>query len=88
MPINRGNGFRKEIPDLNFMSWLKALAHIIAAYKDADASYFSFLAAMSFVSNVRMMAPVKDGHISVPKSLQQSKGQIDLSELSIEDLDY
>lgn len=43
------------------MSWLKALAHIISEYKDSDASYFCFLTVMSFISNVKLLAPVKDG---------------------------
>lgn len=49
------------MPELNFISWLKALAHIVSEYKDPDASYFAFLSVMSFISNVKLLAPVKDG---------------------------
>mmetsp|Transcript_36541 Transcript_36541/g.44619 ORF Transcript_36541/g.44619 Transcript_36541/m.44619 type:complete len:131 (+) Transcript_36541:308-700(+) len=87
VPFNRGNGFNKAIPELNFMSWLKSLAHIVSEYKDADASYFALLSAMSFVSNVKLLAPVQAGHTTVSKNLQK-KGHIDLSELTLYDMDY
>ena len=87
VPINRGHGFNKPIPELNFMSWLKALAHIVSEYKDSDASYFALLTAMSFISNVKLNAPVQAGHTTVSKNLQK-KGNIDLSELMLDDMDY
>ena len=69
------------------MSWLKALAHIVSEYKDSDSSYFALLTAMSFISNVKLNAPVQAGITTVSKNLQK-KGNIDLSELMLDDMDY
>ena len=75
------------MPELNFMSWLRANAHIICEYKDSDASYFCFLTIMQFISNVKLLQPVKDGQTTISKNMQK-KGPIDLSEWTLEDLDY
>ena len=69
------------------MSLLKALANIVSHYKDAQASYFALYTVLNLIYAVNLRAPTVQGQSTQSRSLA-GKGPIDLSLLTLNDMDY
>ena len=78
MPLNRGSQFKANVPDLNLMSFLKALASIISKYRDANASYFAFHTVLNLVYHTNLLAPTVNGKSKRSLNLA-TKGPINLA---------
>ena len=87
LPFNRGEQFKTEILDVNLMSLMTSLSNLMSNYRDAQVTYFALYSLFNIVYTVNLLAPTVNGQSAISENLT-GKGPVDISKLTLNDLDY
>ena len=76
------------MPEVNLLSILNALANIVSYHKDHSASYFALYTALNLIYTINLRPHIRNGQAAKPNRLSGDKGPIELSQITLADLDY